>query len=134
MRMWSRSSRHSAPTTVPWQCWGAETLRTIARDLLESVKKNASIDWMQKESIRAEMQVAVKRVLRQHAYPPDSVGKDLDLRRLQPARLRGESQTDHAERGGSPGTVLEDLHAQHPVVGLPDPERLPLFRTVEVHA
>src|SRR6476619_2604142 len=62
-----------------------------------------------------------------------SVGKGLDLRRLQPARLRGESQADHAERGGGPGTVLEDLDAQHPVVGLPDPERFSLSRTVEVH-
>ena len=61
------------------------------------------------------------------------VGKGLDLRRLQPAGLRGESQADHAERGGGPGTVLQDLDAQHPVVGLPDPERLSLSRTVEVH-
>jgi type I restriction enzyme R subunit len=50
---------------------GDETLRTIARDLAETVKKNASIDWEQKESVRAEMRVAVKRILRKHGYPPD---------------------------------------------------------------
>lgn len=50
---------------------GDETLRTIARDLAETVKKNATIDWAQKESVRAEMRVAVKRVLRKYGYPPD---------------------------------------------------------------
>jgi Domain of unknown function (DUF3387) len=48
-----------------------ETLRAIARDLVETVKKNASIDWAQKESVRTEMRVAVKRILRKYDYPPD---------------------------------------------------------------
>lgn len=50
---------------------GDETLRTIARELAETVKKNATIDWSQKESVRAGMRVAVRRVLRRHGYPPD---------------------------------------------------------------
>jgi type I restriction enzyme R subunit len=50
---------------------GDETLQTIARDLAETVKKNVSIDWAQKESVRAEMRVAVKRILRKYGYPPD---------------------------------------------------------------
>jgi type I restriction enzyme R subunit len=50
---------------------GDETLRTIARALAETVKKNATIDWTQKESVRAEMRVAVKRILRKYGYPPD---------------------------------------------------------------
>ncbi len=50
---------------------GDETLRTIARELAETVKKNATIDWTQKESVRAGMRVAVKRALRKYGYPPD---------------------------------------------------------------
>ncbi len=50
---------------------GDETLRTIARELAETVKKNATIDWTQKESVRAGVRVAVKRVLRKYGYPPD---------------------------------------------------------------
>jgi type I restriction enzyme R subunit len=50
---------------------GDETLRTIARELTETVKKNATIDWTAKESVQAEMRVAVKRILRRHGYPPD---------------------------------------------------------------
>lgn len=57
--------------TAPVAVLGDETLRTIARDLAETVKKNATIDWAQKESVRAEMRVAVKRVLRKYGYPPD---------------------------------------------------------------
>jgi type I restriction enzyme R subunit len=54
---------------------GDETLRTITRELAETVKKNATIDWNQKESVRAAMRVAVKRTLRRHGYPPDKQEK-----------------------------------------------------------
>jgi type I restriction enzyme R subunit len=54
---------------------GDENLRTIARELAETVKKNATIDWTQKESVRAAMRVAVKRILRRHGYPPDKQEK-----------------------------------------------------------
>ncbi len=45
--------------------------RTIARELADTVRKNATIDWTQMESVRAGMRVAVKRVLRKYGYPPD---------------------------------------------------------------
>ena len=50
---------------------GDETLRTIARELLESVRKNVSIDWTVKESVRAKLRVLVKRILKKYGYPPD---------------------------------------------------------------
>ncbi|MDA8219319.1 MAG: HsdR family type I site-specific deoxyribonuclease, partial [Dehalococcoidales bacterium] len=50
---------------------GDETLRAIARQLVETVKKNVSIDWTVRESVRAKLRVLVKRVLRKHGYPPD---------------------------------------------------------------
>ena len=48
-----------------------ETLRGIARELVETVRNNATIDWTQRETIRAKLRVLVKRVLRKHGYPPD---------------------------------------------------------------
>ena len=39
--------------------------------LTERVKKNASIDWTIKESVRAKLKVIIKRTLRQFGYPPD---------------------------------------------------------------
>lgn len=50
---------------------GDETLKKIARELVESVKRNATIDWTLKESVRAKLRVLVKRVLRKYGYPPD---------------------------------------------------------------
>jgi type I restriction enzyme R subunit len=49
---------------------GDETLRGIARDLVETVRKNVSIDWTVKESVRAKLRVMVKRVLKDRGYPP----------------------------------------------------------------
>ena len=53
------------------QVLGDETLRGIARELVETVRNNANIDWTQRENIRAKLRVLVKRVMRKHGYPPD---------------------------------------------------------------
>ncbi len=54
---------------------GDETLRTIARELVETVRNNVTIDWTVKESVRAKLRVLVKRVLRKYGYPPDKQEK-----------------------------------------------------------
>jgi type I restriction enzyme R subunit len=48
-----------------------EVLRKIASELVEKVKRNASIDWTIRESVRAKLRVLVKRTLRNYDYPPD---------------------------------------------------------------
>ncbi|WP_114750031.1 type I restriction endonuclease subunit R [Pleomorphovibrio marinus] len=48
-----------------------DKLRELAVILTERVKKNASIDWTIKESVRAKLKVIIKRTLRQYGYPPD---------------------------------------------------------------
>ena len=53
------------------QVLGDETLRGIARELVETVRGNVTIDWTQRENVRAKLRVLVKRVLRKHGYPPD---------------------------------------------------------------
>jgi type I restriction enzyme R subunit len=54
---------------------GDETLKTIARELVEMVRRNATIDWTMKESVRARLRTLVKRLLRKHGYPPDKQEK-----------------------------------------------------------
>ena len=54
---------------------GDETLRTIAQELVKTAKRNATIDWTVRESVRAGMRNAVRRVLRKHGYPPDKQEK-----------------------------------------------------------
>ncbi|MGO9599252.1 MAG: type I restriction endonuclease subunit R [Isosphaeraceae bacterium] len=54
---------------------GDETLRTIARELVDAVRKNVTIDWAVKESARAKMRTIVRRLLRKYGYPPDKQEK-----------------------------------------------------------
>ncbi|HSP55690.1 MAG TPA: type I restriction endonuclease subunit R, partial [Dehalococcoidia bacterium] len=54
---------------------GDETLRDIARELVETVRKNVTIDWTMRENVRAKLRVLVKRILRIHGYPPDKQEK-----------------------------------------------------------
>ena len=53
------------------QVLGDETLRGIARELVETVRGNVTIDWTLRENVRANLRRLVKRVLRKHGYPPD---------------------------------------------------------------
>jgi type I restriction enzyme R subunit len=50
---------------------GDETLRAIARELVETVRGNVTIDWTIRENVRAQLRVLVKRILRKYGYPPD---------------------------------------------------------------
>lgn len=50
---------------------GDETLKKIALELLDTVRKNTTIDWTVKESVRAKLRVMAKRILRKYGYPPD---------------------------------------------------------------
>src|SRR5205085_12247170 len=50
---------------------GEPTLKTIARELVDTVRKNTTIDWTVRENIRANLRVLVKRILRKYGYPPD---------------------------------------------------------------
>jgi type I restriction enzyme R subunit len=54
---------------------GDETLRTIARELVVTVRNNVTIDWTLRENVRAQLRVLVKRILRKYGYPPDKQEK-----------------------------------------------------------
>ena len=53
------------------QVLGDETLRAIARELVDTVRRNVTIDWTLRENVRAQLRVLVRRILRKHGYPPD---------------------------------------------------------------
>ncbi|MDP2089533.1 MAG: type I restriction endonuclease subunit R [Flavobacteriaceae bacterium] len=48
-----------------------DKLRELAVVLTETIRQNTSIDWTIKESVKAKLKVAVKRLLRKYGYPPD---------------------------------------------------------------
>ena len=45
--------------------------RWLARELVETVRNNVTIDWTLRENKRARLRVMVKRTLKRHGYPPD---------------------------------------------------------------
>ncbi len=53
------------------QLMSQEKLRELAVVLTQTIRQNATIDWTIKESVKAKLKVAVKRILRQYGYPPD---------------------------------------------------------------
>ena len=57
------------------QVLGDETLRTIAQELVETVRGNVTIDWTLRENVRANLRRLVKRTLRRYGYPPDKQEK-----------------------------------------------------------
>ena len=54
---------------------GDQILRTIARELVNTVRANVKIDWTMRENVRAQLRVLVKRILRKYGYPPDKQEK-----------------------------------------------------------
>jgi type I restriction enzyme R subunit len=52
---------------------GDDILKAIAHELVDSVRRNTSIDWQLKESVQAKLRVMIKRILRKYKYPPDDV-------------------------------------------------------------
>lgn len=49
----------------------SDTLRLMARELSEMVKRLAKLDWTQRESVRADLRRHVRRLLAKFGYPPD---------------------------------------------------------------
>lgn len=50
---------------------GDETLARIAHELTDSLRKNVTVDWSSRESVRAKLRLMVRRILRKYKYPPD---------------------------------------------------------------
>lgn len=73
---------------------GDETLRKIAREIADKVRKNATIDWTMKESARAKLMVIVRRTLNKYGYPPDKQQKAVDTV-LKQAEVLADYWTEH---------------------------------------
>lgn len=58
---------------------GDETLKKIAHELTDNLRKNITIDWSKRESVRASLRLMVKRILRKYKYPPDMADDAVQL-------------------------------------------------------
>jgi type I restriction enzyme R subunit len=67
-----------------------ETLKKIAHELTENLRQNLTVDWSERESVRAKLRLMVKRILRKYKYPPDQQDAAVQLI-LQQAQALGEA-------------------------------------------
>ena len=68
---------------------GDDNLRLIARELVKTLRANVTIDWTRRETVRANLRVLVKRILRQYGYPPDKQAKATQTVLEQAEQLSG---------------------------------------------
>ncbi len=73
---------------------GDETLKKIAIELTNNLRKNVSVDWSVRETVRARLRLLVKRILRKYKYPPDKEARAVELV-LQQAETQSESWALH---------------------------------------
>ncbi|MDO8778643.1 MAG: type I restriction endonuclease subunit R, partial [Burkholderiaceae bacterium] len=69
-----------------------EALKKIAHELTENLRQKLSVDWSERESVRAKLRLMVKRILRKYKYPPDLQDAAVELVLAQ-AQVLGESWT-----------------------------------------
>jgi type I restriction enzyme R subunit len=56
-----------------------EILKKIAHELTENLRQNIKVDWAERESVRANLRLMVKRILRKYKYPPDQQDGAVEL-------------------------------------------------------
>jgi type I restriction enzyme R subunit len=67
-----------------------DTLKKIAHELAENLRKNLTVDWSARDSVQAKLRLMVKRILRKYKYPPDQQDAAVELV-LQQAKALGEA-------------------------------------------
>jgi len=85
---------------------GDETLRTIARELVATVRQKTTIDWTVRENVRAHLRVLVKRILRKYGYPPDKQEKATLTVLEQAERLIGSLGRSVSHNSEFPNTIF----------------------------
>jgi type I restriction enzyme R subunit len=91
---------------------GDDILRHIARELVDTIRSNTSIDWTVRENVQAKMRIAVKRILRKHGYPPDMQERAtetvLEQARMMADFINKEVKTYQIPPSGELGMVAEE--------------------------
>ena len=64
---------------------GTGVLADIARDLVKSLRRDVTTDWVSRDDVRAKLRSTIKRLLARHGYPPDAQpgATELVLRQME---------------------------------------------------
>lgn len=71
-----------------------ETLKKIAQELTQAIRKNITIDWSIRRSAQAGMRRIIKRLLREYGYPPEEAKNALKVVMRQAEKMCGNVYMD----------------------------------------
>jgi type I restriction enzyme R subunit len=71
-----------------------ETLKKIAQELTQNLRENLTVDWAERDSVRAKLRLMVRRILRKYKYPPDQTDAATQLV-LEQVQALGEEWAAH---------------------------------------
>ncbi|EMK0758839.1 type I restriction endonuclease subunit R [Acinetobacter baumannii] len=66
---------------------GDDTLKQIAREITEKLRKSTTVDWQVRDSVRAQLKILVRRTLQRWKYPPDKAAEAIELVMIQAEKL-----------------------------------------------
>lgn len=55
-----------------------EKMRELIHVIVETVRKNATVDWEKRDDVRAQLRLTVKKLLIRYGYPPDIARMEAD--------------------------------------------------------
>ena len=68
---------------------GDETLKKIAVEITEKLRKSTTVDWQVRDSVRARLRILVRRTLQRYKYPPDKAPEAIEMVLKQAEVLSG---------------------------------------------
>ncbi|NAS19571.1 HsdR family type I site-specific deoxyribonuclease [Clostridium butyricum] len=71
-----------------------ETLKKIAQELTQAIKRNITIDWSVRKSAQAGMRKIIKRLLKKYDYPPDKAKHAMEIVLKQAEHMCGNVDLD----------------------------------------
>jgi type I restriction enzyme, R subunit len=72
---------------------GDETLKAIAQVLTEKLRNSVTVDWQNRDSVRARMRNIIRVILKRYKYPPDDQADAIELVMKQTEALSEEWST-----------------------------------------
>ena len=67
-----------------------EILVKMSKEIADRLRKNITVDWEVKESVRARLRILVRNLLRRYKYPPDKQSEAVELVLLQAEEISEE--------------------------------------------
>lgn len=56
-----------------------DTLKALARELTDKLRKSTTVDWQVRESVRARIRILIRKLLQKYKYPPETSDKAVKL-------------------------------------------------------